>query len=311
MNQSYSNWWYTRNSIRDYISEEEEPEGEYRIIKKINTPTQRIALVDHKGEMLIYSNGYVMFGTTYDDNLYAEALVHIPMSAASDRKKVLIIGGGGGITTREALRYSEVEKITTLDIDEVMIDFGKNLEPLVKFNKGSMNHPKVQTVVEDGRKFIEDNREKWDVIIIDLPEPTFNSLELSRLYSKEYYSLLKDRLKPGGAISVACSAPSWMPEYFWSIQATLKKAGFYVLPYHNFILEDCEDWAFCLATTSPVKAIDLRNLVPKKFLSRERLKDIVHIPLHFVNTKKIGRVQTDSNTVLAEIVSENDESSSS
>ena len=296
-----SNWWH--NTIRNYISKEDEPEGQYRILRRYNTPTQRIALVEHEGDMLIYSNGYVMFGTTEDDNMYAEVLVHVPMVAARKRKKVLIIGGGGGITTREALQYSEVENITTLDIDEVMVDFGKNLAPLVEFNEGALNDPKVRTIIEDGRGFVEKSQEKWDVIIIDLPEPTDQSPELPRLFSREFYSLLKGRLQSGGAISVACSASSWMPEYFWSIQATLRKSGFYVLPYHNFVLEDGEDWGFCLATTSPVEAEDIGMLVPTKYMSPERLKDMFYMPLYFVNIDNKGKVQTDNNLVLAEIVS--------
>lgn len=295
-----SNWWH--NSLRDYISKEEEPEGEYRILRRFNTPTQRIALVDHKDELLIYSNGHVMFGTTDDENMHAEVLVHIPMVAAWKRRNILIIGGGGGITTREALLYADVEKIVTLDIDEVMVDFGKSLEPLVQFNKGSLNHPKVQIVIEDGRKFVENTQDKWDVIIIDLPEPTDSTPELSKLFSREFYSLLKKCLQPGGAISVACSASSWMPEYFWSIQTTLRKAGFHVLPYHNFIVEDGEDWGFCLATNSPVHAEDLRMFVPTEYMSPERLKDMFYMPLYFVNIHNKGKVQTDNNSVLAEIV---------
>lgn len=302
MNLFRDGWDSEADSIRDYISKEEEPVGDYQILRKFETPTQKIALVNHDGDLLIYSNGYVMFGTTADDDMYAEALVHLPMVAARNRKSVLIIGGGGGITTREALRYSDVEKITTLDIDKVMVDFGKTLKPLVRFNKGSLNHPKVQTVIKDGRRFVEKTSAKWDVIIIDIPEPNDKSSELSRLFSREFYSLLKERLQPGGAISVACSNADSTAEYLWSIHATLKKAGFYVLPYHYFDPEAAEDWGFCLATTSTVKANDLRMLVPSRYLSTKRLRDMFHMPFYFVISKNTGKVQTDSNTVLIDII---------
>ncbi|MFC0271408.1 spermidine synthase [Metabacillus herbersteinensis] len=303
MSQQFGDWRNSGDdSIKDYISMDEEPEGDYRILRKFKTSTQRIALVNHNGNLLIYSNGYVMFSTTADEDIYAEAMVHIPMVAANKRKSVLIIGGGGGITTREALLYSDVEKITTLDIDEVMVDFGKKLKPLVRFNKGSLNHPKVQTIIEDGRKFLEKTPAKWDVIIIDLPEPNDKCPELSRLFSREFYSLMKGRLEPGGAISVACSNSDSTPGYLWSIQATLKKAGFYVLPYHNFVSEEGEDWGFCLATTSLVKANDLRMLVPARYLSSKRLKDMFHLPFYFAMANNTGKVQTDSNTVLLNII---------
>lgn len=299
-------WFFWRywgaGSNRDYINEDQEPEGDYRIVWKVKTPNQRIALVDYEGQMWIYGNGDVMFSTTEDENKYAEVMVHVPMAAASQRKKVLIIGGGGGVTTREVLRYAEVEDITTVDVDEVMLDFGKNLDGLVKFNKNSLNHPKVRTVMEDGRKFIESAQTKWDVIIIDIPEPTDRYPELSRLFSVEFYSLLKERLEEGGTVTVACSTSSWMPEYFWSIQATLKKAGWQVLPYHHFALEDGEDWGFCLASESPIDPESLRMLIPTDYLTPSRLKDMFHMPLYFVNERNLGGVQTDDNTVLLDIV---------
>ncbi|MGG1571985.1 spermidine synthase [Fictibacillus sp. NRS-1165] len=290
------------DSIRGYISEEEEPQGTYKILRKFETPTQKIALVDHNGDLLVYSNGHLMFGTTADDDLYAEAMVHIPMVAARKRKKVLIIGGGGGITTREALRYSNVSNITTLDIDKEMVNFGKKLKPLVQYNKGSLNHPKVQTVIEDGRRFVKNNPAKWDVIIVDLPEPNVKSPELSRLFSSEFYSLLKERLEPGGAISIACSNADSTAEYLWSIHATLKKAGFYVLPYHYFEPDAGEYWLFCLATTSRVKPNDLHMSVQAKHLSTKKLKDMFDMPYYYVISKDTGKVQSDDNTVLIDII---------
>jgi spermidine synthase len=301
-----SQFWYgskpETDSIRDYISVDEEPQGDYKILKKFKTPTQNIALVNHGGDLLIYSNGYVMFGTTADDDIYGEALVHIPMVAAKSRKKVLIIGGGGGITTREALRYSDVGKITTLDIDELMVTFGKQLKPLVKYNNGSLNHAKVQTVIEDGRNFVEKNEEKWDVIVLDLPEPSKKSPILSRLFSKEFYTLLKDRLNPGGAISVACSNTDSTPEYLWSIEKTLKRVGFHVRPYHYFIPEEGEDWVFCLATTSPVEPNNLQMLVQAKYMSTNDLRNMFAMPFYYQIAKDTGNVQTDSNTVLIDVI---------
>jgi spermidine synthase len=83
--------------------------------------------------MLVYSNGDEMFSTTEGDDIYAESLIHVPMSVAGKREHILIIGGG--ISTRKALRYPEVKKITTVDIDDMMMDLGKNLEALVNSMK--------------------------------------------------------------------------------------------------------------------------------------------------------------------------------
>ncbi len=300
-------WLYWRffggGSVRDYVSEEEEPDGDYRIIKRIKTPTQQIALVEHQGQTLIYANGDVMFGTTEDDDIYAEALIHLPMAAAVKRENILIIGGGGGITTREVLKYPEVKEITVVDIDSIMMDFGKNLEPLVKFNQGALNHPKVRTVIEDGRKFIEDNPGKWDAIFVDIPEPSEGCPGLSRLFSWEFFSLLKERLEPDGVINISCPSLAMIPEYLWSVQATLVAAGFHVLPYHfDVIAEHGDDYGFCMATNRPLLPDDITISIHTRFLSKERVQDMFHFSYNYTKSRSNNKTQMDSNLVLVEIV---------
>ena len=151
----------------------------------------------------------------------------------------------------------------------MMVDFGKNLEALVKFNEGALNHPKVRTVVEDGRAFIENTSEKWDAIFVDIPEPSEECPALSRLFSWEFFKLLKERLEPGGVINISCPSLAKIPEYLWTVQSTLVAAGFYVLPYHfDVIVEYEDDYGFCMATNRPVLPEDISILIPTRFLSQ-------------------------------------------
>ncbi|MED4586442.1 spermidine synthase [Brevibacillus choshinensis] len=290
-------------SLRDYISKDDEPDGKYKILRRVKTPIQRIAVVRQKnGEVLVYGDGYVMFGTTEDENMWAEALVHIPMSAVQTPKRILMIGGGGGITTREVLRYTEVNKVTVIDIDDVMMDLGKTFKPLVKFNKGSLNDPKVRTIIKDGRAFVEKSQKQWDVIILDIPEPSYKALALGKLYSREFYRLLKKRLTPGGVIAIASSLLSEMPEFCWSIVATLKAAGYYVLPYHFDATEKYEqDWCFCIAATRPITPSDVNIQINTSFLTPEKIRDMLQIPLDYQRKWSDRMIQTDSNKVLARI----------
>ncbi|WP_372631831.1 spermidine synthase [Cohnella sp.] len=301
--KGYRYYWrsWGAGSPHAYVYRDEEPPGDYHIVRKIKTPTQRIALVDHEGETWVYSNGEVMFCTTEDENEYAETLVHVPMSAAKSRRSVLIIGGGGGVTTREALKYEEVESITTVDIDEAVFEFGKRLEGLVRFNRGALLDPRVETVVADGREYLENNDRAWDVILVDVPEPTDRCPTLSRLFSVEFYRLLRDRLTPGGAVGIACSASSWMPEYFGSIQATMRSAGFVATPFHlDYIVDSGEDWGFCLGTLGPIDPDGLKVGVPVDYLNPKRLRDVLHMPYYFSDLD--GGIQTDANETLLEIV---------
>lgn len=297
-------WWRLRGPgvRRAYVSADEEPEGTYRIVMRKRTPTQKIAVVEHRGQTLIYGNGYVMFGTAEDDTLYAEALVHVPMAVAAARHKVLIIGGGGGITTREALRYPEVQEITTIDVDPVMMDFGKKLPALVRFNEGALNHPKVRTVIADGREFVAGASGRWDVVIIDIPEPSKACPELRRLFSVEFYRQVRERLTPGGTVAVAASLPAQAPDYFWSVAATLQAAGFHTLPYRlDLFVEYEEDWGFVLAAQRPVTPAEIRIAVPTRCLGPERVREMFTFPYGIARCQHRARVQTDRNHVLLQM----------
>ncbi|MEW9701927.1 spermidine synthase [Paenibacillus sp. SI8] len=290
-------------SLRDYISEDDEPDGKYRILRRIKTRFQKVAVVRlANGKVLIYGDGYVMFGTTEDDNMWAESLVHIPMAVAKQHQHVLMIGGGGGITTREVLRYRGVKSVTVVDIDAVMIKLGKTLRSLVNFNRGSLNNPKVRTVVQDGRRFVERTDRKWDLIVIDIPEPSYGAPGLGRLFSREFYSLLRKRLAPGGAITIAGSLLSEMPEYGFSIVATLRAAGFHVAPYHYDVMKRYgEDWFFCLAATRPISRADIKVALSTRHLTTARLNHMFQIPRRYLRKWGQRKIQTDSNRVLADI----------
>jgi spermidine synthase len=56
-----------------------------------------------------------------DERIYHEMLIHTPCAIHGNVKRVLIGGAGEGATLRELLRYSNIEEIVTVDIDEAAI----------------------------------------------------------------------------------------------------------------------------------------------------------------------------------------------
>lgn len=290
------------SSLITFINEGQRPQRNFKVLQTFQTSTQKIALVEVGEEVWVYSNGEIMFGTKQDENEYAEVIVHVPMAAAKEAKRILVIGGGGGISVREALRYEEVEEIIAVDIDEEMMNLGKNFDRLVSFNEGALNHHKVKTKTEDGRSFVEQSLESWDVIIVDIPEPTERCPSLSQLFSIEFYHQLKEHLNPGGVVSIACSTVNLMPEYMWSIEKTLKECGLFTIPFHNFSNKTGVDWGYVLASTLPIQRDDIRLKVTVPFLTEGRLKDVLELPYYLKNLENKGDIQTDQNTVLLDIV---------
>jgi len=67
-----------------------------------------------------------------------------------------------------------------------------------------LSSPLAHVEIDDGRRYLERTQRQFDVITID-PPPPIESAGSSLLYSKEFYSTIKRRLKPGGILQ------QWLP----------------------------------------------------------------------------------------------------
>ena len=97
----------------------------------------------------------------------------------------------------------------------------------------------------DADKFLDLAAGKWDVVIVDLPDP--NSVELCKLYSKEFYVRLARLLAADGLAVVQATSPYHAKEAFLMIQRTLATAGYRTLPYHGNI-PSFGEWGWILAS---------------------------------------------------------------
>ena len=91
---------------------------------------QRIDVFDSKefGRFLTL-DGYMML-TEKDEFIYHEMIVHVPMAVHPNVKKVLVIGAGDGGVIRELCRYSSIEHIDMVEIDELVVEVCKKYLPL-------------------------------------------------------------------------------------------------------------------------------------------------------------------------------------
>jgi spermidine synthase len=149
--------------------------------------------------------------------LYHEPLVQRPMLSHPCPKRVLIIGGGDGGSAEEALKHNCVEKVTMIELDGDVVE--KSKEFLQSIHKGAFDHPKMDLKIEDGKKFIEETDEKFDVIVLDLTDPVGPSVFL---YTQEFYQTIASKLNENGILSVHTDTPLFVPDSFNVIVSTLK-----------------------------------------------------------------------------------------
>ncbi len=136
----------------------------------------------------------LMMCTERDEFIYHEMITHIPMATHRGAKNILVIGGGDGGVVRELCRYSRVESIHLVEIDEEVIKACKEYLPQTAC---CLDDARVTLFCEDGLKFIRDRRDEYDVIIVDSTDP-FGPGE--GLFTKEFYGNCYKALREDGVM---------------------------------------------------------------------------------------------------------------
>lgn len=229
---------------------------EDNIVYADSSPYQRIVLTKNRREMRLFLNGNLQFSTA-DEYRYHEALVHPALSSVKDPKRVLVLGGGDGLAVREILRYRGVENITLVDLDPVITRLFSTQSILQKLNQSSLENKKVHVHNADAFSWLRQNKQRFDAIVIDFPDPS--NFSLGKLYSTAFYHLVKASLTNDGIAVIQSTSPYVAPKSFWCIDETLKSVGLKTKAYHNFV-PSFGEWGYIMAT--PVETKEWFSFLP-------------------------------------------------
>ena len=268
-----------------------------KIIFQEQTRYQNIVITQKKDVFWLFINGNQQL-STLDEYVYHEALVHPSIHLAKDKKKILILGGGDGCVAREALKYKEVEKIVLVDLDSVMTDIAREHWVLSELNHESLDNSKVTIINADAFTWLENQQEKFDVIIVDLPDP--KSIDLSRMYSKEFYWVCRANLAEGGSIVTQAGSPMFATEAYECINLSMKAAGFSTLTLHNHVLT-LGEWGYIIGK------IETQSNLDKEALAFNLRSDISTAWLNneaFEGMQKFGKPHVDLSEVQVNTISE-------
>ncbi len=257
------------------------------IIYVLQTKYQRIVLTKWKEEVNLFLDGNLQF-CSIDEYRYHETLVHPAMTLAPSRENILVLGGGDGLALREILKYSDVKKIKLVDIDPDMIKLCSTYSIIASLNKNSFKDPKVEYIPQDAWTFMKNTNEKFDVIIVDLPDP--GNEKLSKLYSTAFYQITGHHLSRGGIMVVQSTSTFFSVNTFWCIHNTIEHAGFNVKPIHTLV-PSFGDWGFVIASNERIDINRCKVKVPVKYLNEETIKSL------FVFSEDIKWRETQVNTL--------------
>ena len=243
---------------------------EKKVVEK-NSLYQNILIFDSKYFGRVMTLDKVVQITEHDHHGYSEMLTHVPILSHGNIKKVLIIGGGDGAIASEVLKYKEIEEISICEIDKEVINLSKIY--LKKINKGSLNTSRVNMIIKDASKLIEnkDFKNYFDLIIADRPDPIGPGKNLFKI---KFYKNIKNILSERGIAVFQTGVPFFQGKELkitnQYLKNTFKLSGTYLTVVPTYI-------GGYMALTWASKKTDMsKNISINKNLNTEYYTSDIH-----------------------------------
>lgn len=175
------------------------------------SPYYRLEVIDRGGQLFLNTNGIphqaIRSIATVDP---ADDLVAIPyrLFDSASAERVLVIGAGNGVDVALALQLTAAT-IDAVEIDRGIVDVGRRLNPDRPYDDD-----RVTVHVDDGRAFLENADDAYDVILFALPDSLTlvsgqSSLRLeSYLFTVEAFEAAAQHLSPSGVFVMYNVYPS-------------------------------------------------------------------------------------------------------
>lgn len=214
-----------------------------RLIESITSPFQTIEVFDTPAlGKLMRIDGCNMVSER-DEFFYHEALVHPAATAHAHPREVLIVGGGDGGSAEEVLKHVTVTSITLVELDQAVIDAAKRHFQSV--HQGAFDSPRLTLHIGDGLTFVESTSQKFDLILLDLTDPTGPA---EALYREPFFAACKRALHPRGALVLHLGSPFSHPARVRESLARLRTIFGVVTPWFVHVPMYGATWGFAAAS---------------------------------------------------------------
>jgi spermidine synthase len=132
----------------------------------------------------------------------------------------------------------------------------------------------VRVINADAFTWLADNRESFDFIVADFPDPS--NFSIGKLYTTAFFARVRPALAQDGAFVVQCTSPFVARKSFWCIDETLRASGLVTRPYHCYV-PSFGEWGYILAAHRPT-AGELRLPAGLRFLTAENFRLLFEFP---------------------------------
>ena len=161
----------------------------------------------------------------------------------------------------------EIAKHAPSRMDYVELD--KSILKLDSHLFHSLERPEVEAHVGDGRLFIKRSGGKYNVIIVDLPDP--ENAQINRFYTREFFEEAQKALEPGGVLYFSLAgADNYLEKGGLALNRTVYQALSKVFS-HVTVFPGITH--FFLASESPAE-LDIPAVLAKRGVETRQLVDI-------------------------------------
>src|SRR4029453_2485418 len=123
--------------------------------------------------------------------------------AIANPQTVLVIGFGVGNTTHAATLHPSIQRVEVADLSRGLL---AHADYFADVNQRVLGDPRVAVYVNDGRQHLQmQPQSSYDLVTLEPPPIAYAGV--AALYSREFYELVRSRLKAGGYVS------QWLPAY--------------------------------------------------------------------------------------------------
>jgi len=172
----------------------------YQLVAIRNSIYGNLAVVQTEGTRSLFENGLVT--VSVPDPAAAEEAVHFALLQHPAPKSLLLVGGGINGSLKQALQYSSLERVEYVELDPEVIDLAEQLFPAEWIP--ARTDPRVHVHNTDGRLYLKRTDLKFDVVIVNLPDP--QTAQLNRFYTREFFKEVAGKLTPTGVFSFQLKA---------------------------------------------------------------------------------------------------------
>ncbi len=169
------------------------------ILYSVNSPYQKVEVIeDSRGTRYLYLDGLQNLNSS--DLATLNYYIATLPAALIRPEHTLLIGNGTLSSVPKVVPYSQ--RVTSVELDPSVLAAGRRFFVSPARLKGLS---RWRLYVDDGKHFLLKSKERYDLIIMDVPSPL--TIQEAYLHTAEFYRLARSRLNETGVISVQLSGP--------------------------------------------------------------------------------------------------------